>query len=167
MKKIICVSLLCCFFNSLVAQQQGAIIKSYAYSQEFMPGVQRVDEEVKPITNYFMYVEILKKTKIDVKYIWIGKACSIPTTISVEKLPVVIINNGSRTIKEVASEELVPKTKNAVLQVMPTEPIEDTKLTTGKKLAAKNAFVIAYVYRGKWYYYTGKKIKQLEKQFGM
>ncbi len=149
------------------AAQKGAILKSYAYQQEISPGMQmEYAEEPKVMMSYFIYLEILKKTNIDVKYIWVGKKCSKPRAINISKLPVVIQNDAGVTNND-ASETLVPVTKNTVVQILQTDDVDDKKLTTGRNLAAKNAFVIAYIYKGKWYYYTGKKIKELQKQFAM
>lgn len=166
MKKITGILLLLCCFTNVMAHQ-GAVIKSYAYGQQTVPGTQREDEtEAGLVTTYFIYLEILKKMDVVIKYIWVEKQCSVPTTVAVTKLPVIVENNMGMALTK-GSVKLVPKTSNAVLQVIPTDTIDDKKLITGKKLAAKNAFVIAYIYKGKWYYYTGKEIIQLEKQYGM
>ncbi len=166
MKKLfpVVLLLLVSFFS---AAHKGAIIKSFAYQQEISPGMQmEYAEAPKAMLSYFIYLEILKRNEIDVKYIWVGNKCSKPSTVTISKLPVVMHNDAGITNND-ASELLVPKTKNKVLQIMQGEDWDDRKLTTGRKLAAKNAFVIAYIYKGKWYYYTGKKIKELEKQFAM
>jgi len=165
MKKILSVLFLFCLFGNVFGQR-GAILKSYAYAQEFMPGTQQQDAEVKTLTTYFIYLEIAKKTDVAVKYIWIGKNCSVPNIATNVKSPVVIVNNGAMNTKEPTSQ-LVPKTSNTILQIMPTETIDDKNLRTGKRLACKNAFVIAYIYKGKWCYYSGKAFKSLAMQFGM
>ena len=166
MKKLFPVALL--LLTSIFSEaQKCVIIKSFAYQQETSPGMQMENaEEPKALLSYFIYLEILKWNDIDVKYIWVGKKCSKPSTIAISKLPVVMYNNAGITNND-ASELLVPKTKNKVLQIMQGDDWDDKKLTTGRNLAAKNAFVIAYIYKGIWYYYTGKKIKELEKQIAM
>jgi hypothetical protein len=165
MKKIL-PAILFVFASFFSIAQKGAILKSYAYQQETAPGMQMENAEPKMRMSYFIYLEILKWIDVDVKYIWVEKKCSKPRAITVSKLPVVIQNNEGITNND-ASETLVPKTKNTVLQIMQTDDVDDKKLTKGRNLAAKNAFVIAYIYKGKWYYYTGKKLKELQKQFAM
>ena len=165
MKKITFIVLLMTLSYFAVAQQ-GAIIKSYAYRQETIPGQIMEGQEDARFVSHFIYLEILKKNNIVIKYIWIGNHCSIPSVIAISKLPVVMVHNTGMGMNE-GSTQLVPKTKNTILQVMQGKEIADQKLTTGKRLAAKNEFVIAYRYKGKWCYYTGKSIKTLETQFGI
>jgi len=166
MKKILFATFSIVVFLTSEAQRQGVILNCYAYRQETMPGVQMEGQEVQVIASNFIYLEILKSTMIDIKYLWVGKKCSKPSILPVTKFPVAISNSNAMNLDK-GTTELVPVTKNSVLQILQNDVTNDSKLTTGRRLAARYAFVIAYVYKGKWYYYTGKKIKELEKQYGM
>lgn len=167
MSKKMIIALICLF--SIASAGYGQVKKVYAYKQASIPGnIIANDEndipgnngkkstERKQNFNYWFYLSIPKKEKVNVTGLWIdGKQYEIKsetvTDLPVKKIIFTGLEKNDTTI-------MVPVTVNKVLLVYPAAvKSAGTKL----KLAATNELVIRYTWKGKIYYTSIRAIKEL------
>lgn len=151
-----------------VFAQKPPIVKVYAYSQAVLQGIKptnTVDESGKEIKrlsenklSYFFYVEQKKSTVIKILSVWVkGKNYSVKTD-TVLQTPVVMNSSANDIIT------LVPKSSNKILWVTPGKENMRAKKPGAdlKKLINLSELVIVYLWKGKIYYSSVKKIKELK-----
>lgn len=142
------------------SQVEGAS-KIYGYEQAVLPGTIRTDDNGKPMQrkqqfNYFIYLaSSLKVTPVE---IWISREASSVTAVNAAS-PVEYKNPTSLENK---SKTLVPKTSKKVLQLSSSGKKVEKPTQKGKLLSTKNELVIIYRCKGKLYYKTISKLKELE-----
>lgn len=135
--------------------------KVYAYKQASIPGniVRRKERtERKPNFNYWFYLSIPKKEKINVTGLWIdGKQYEIKqdsiTDIPVKKIIYTGIEKNDTII-------MVPATSNNVLLIYP-DGIQKSDTKSAFNLSKTNELVIRYRWKNRTYYTFIKKIKEL------
>jgi hypothetical protein len=149
-------------------------VKIFAFEQQSHPGTVPAavkDENGNPIqkaaakTNYFIFLSFKKNYVIKPVQIFIkGFSFAMDTVTEVEKTPVEYTN---RTIPDNPHKTtLVPKTSNKVIKIDPTESVEPVENGAHiKNLIKANDVVITYVWKGKEYFVTEKKIKELDPIF--
>lgn len=167
MSKKILILLICQVAAYLFSYAQ--VKKVYAYKQASIPGTiirpgeKDIEEkngikqrEHKQNFNYWFYLSIPKKEKVNITGLWIdGKQYDIKSEIITE-LPVKkIVYTG---IEKNDTTIMVPVTINKVLLVYPAG-IKSAGVKL--KLAATNELVIRYTWKGKIHYCTTRKIKEL------
>ncbi|MBN8675662.1 MAG: hypothetical protein J0L56_16135 [Chitinophagales bacterium] len=151
---------------SLVMAGQPAL-KLYGFSRVSTPGMvpaREFDEQGRTIskpanasTDYFIYLSANASLKIQPKEIWImGKRYLVNSAPFIQS-PVI------------AGKDTLVKTTSLKVQELKwnNSPLNTTSLSVAvKKLAATNELVLKYQWRGKTWYKTVKKIKELEPVFG-
>jgi hypothetical protein len=168
MKKIF-IPFICLLIFSISSYAQ--VKKIYAYKQASIPGIlpDYSDEndikdekakkpERKQNYNYWFYLSIPKTDNITVTGLWIsGKQYDLKTEtvkdLPVKKIVFTGLDKNDTTI-------MVPVTGNKIMLVYPSgEKSDDSKYALN--FARKNELVIRYIRKGKTYYTTLKKIKEL------
>ena len=167
MKKNLLVSLL--FTIGLHSFSQPAV-KIFAFEQENLPGTQPAgvkDENGNTVKkaaakkNYFIFLSLKKSTNVTPVQLFIeGVAYSIRWAV-VSRTPVEYTSKNipNRPVKTT----LVPKTRNKVIQITPTEISGSENHDAGiQKLARENDVVVVYKWNKKRYAVALNKIRQLE-----
>jgi len=169
MNKRTFISIICLFAISISSCAQ--VKKVYAYKQASIPGniiasddndIKEKNEAKQPARkqnfNYWFYLSTPKKEKVIVTGLWIDnqqydiKSDTI-TTLPVKKIIFTGLEKNDTTI-------MVPATSNRILLIYPgSSRTNDSK--KGLTLAKTNELVIRYTYKGKTYYTTIRKIKEL------
>jgi transcription antitermination factor NusG len=154
------------FFASQAILAQPAV-KLYAFSQMFTPGM--VPSEDAPdenggkrvkgprtVTNYYIFIAADTSIKIQAREIWIDGKWD--TIASLQTVVTPFISEYPR------KTTLVPATKNKVQQVNIGEPLKRTVVQTAllKKMMKENEVIVAYIWKGKKYYLSLKKLTVLE-----
>ncbi|HET9745452.1 MAG TPA: hypothetical protein VFP97_07065 [Chitinophagaceae bacterium] len=161
------IFLVCQFTLCMISDAQ--VKKVYAYKQASIPGNiigPRENEnekrnaikqrEQKQSFNYWFYLSIPKKDKVNITGLWIdGKQHEIKsetiTDLPVKKIVYTGLEKNDTTI-------MVPVTSNKVILVHPAG-IKSAGIKL--KRATTNELVIRYTWKGKIYYATTRKIKEL------
>jgi hypothetical protein len=167
MRKKMIIALICLF--TISSAGFGQVKKVYAYKQASIPGnIIANDEndipgnngtrstERKQNFNYWFYLSVPKKEKVSITGLWIdGKQYEIKSE-AVPDLPVKkIIYTG---LEKNDTTIMVPVIVNKVILVYPAA----VKTAGSKlKLATTNELVIRYMWKGKIYYTSIRKIKEL------
>ncbi len=146
-------------------------IKMYAYSQETSPGMipkDVPDENGNPIVqkkqqtiNYYIFAAYPPSAKLSFLEVWInGKYYKVQAE-RVDSIPVVMINYNipDNPVKEI----LVPATRLCVMSLAPigdpgTKTIQSSWF---RRTLSKSALIVSYLYKGKKYFISVKKIKPL------
>lgn len=151
---------------SLVMAGQPAL-KLYGFSRVSTPGIvpaREFDENGRAISKpanesigYFIYLAASASLKIQPKEIWIMGKRYMVSSAPVIQSPVI------------AGKDTLIKASSLKIQELQWDnnPSTTTSLpVTVKKLAATNELVLKYQWKGKTWYKTVKKIKELEPVFG-
>jgi hypothetical protein len=135
--------------------------KVHAYKQASLPGIVRDNDQRVETFNYWFYIEVSKPEKIRITGLWIAGKQFESKTETITSLPVkkIVITGASDNDTII----MAPATRNVVLLVYPSgekkDPVIATKYLSG--LISSSELVIAYIWKGKKYYATVKKIKTL------
>jgi hypothetical protein len=163
MKKGLLITAL--LFNLVIAGQPP--LKLYGFSRVSTPGMvpaREFDENGRAIgkpanesVGYFIYLAANASLKVQPKEIWImGKRYMISSAPVIQS-PVI------------AGKDTLIKATSLQIQELKWDnsPLNTTNLSlTVKKLTAANELVLKYQWKGKTWYKTVKKIKELEPVFG-
>jgi hypothetical protein len=157
--------------NCGFTQVKSPVKKLYAYKQASIPGInistddndindKKTTKKTDPSQNfnYWFYISMSKTEKISITGLWInGKQYDLKSEV-ITNLPVQkIIYTG---VEKNAPIIMVPVTSNKIILVYPVAIKRvNSKYTTN--LAKTNELVIRYTLKGKTYYTTTKKIKEL------
>lgn len=140
------------------------VIKLYGYSRESTPGIVRERDPSVPSKNqartavtYYLYVSNEPAYRIQPVEVWI-KGKGYTTSSALIKSPVVS-NEGT---------VLVSKTKRHVREIKYEKELAANRKIPGwlGNMIKANDIVLAYMWKGKKYYASLKKIKELEIVFG-
>lgn len=144
-------------------------IKIYAFEQDVLPGTIPVgkDENGNPVRkaadkkNYRVFLSFKNSYSIEPVQVFIrGKSFAIKE-VEMKTTPVNYVNNNIPQNPQTI--ELVPATKNKVIQVQVIQKVADNKKSnTIKKMVEKNDVVIIYLWKKKKYYLALQKLKKLE-----
>jgi hypothetical protein len=161
-------------FSVLISfTQQPSAIKIYAYSQAIAhgrdPGKDIINENgsqekgnVKQGINYLIYLEYTRYSLIKPEQIWIHGVCYSIKSVILPETPV-LLDEQTGPVKS-KNTILVPKTSGKVLQLVITGLIKEPGkyLSSQKKLINESDLVVSYLWKGRMYYKSIKKIKMLE-----
>jgi len=167
MNKIIFIFIICLSVFTLNSTAQ--VKKVYAFKQASIPGINIGNDnndikeknstkqsERKQNFNYWFYLSIPKKENVSIKGLWIdGKQYEIKSE-TITDLPVKkIIYTGL-----VKNDTIImaPATSNMIMLIYPGAEKNDNIVLSS---ARTNELVIRYTWKGKTYYTTIKKIKEL------
>ena len=169
MKNRVFIFLIC--LSIISASSFAQVKKVYAYKQATVSGnIIANDEndipgnngsrkvERKPNFNYWFYLSIPKKEKVTITGLWINNQQYEIKQDSITNLPVKkIIYTGLQKNDTII---MAPNTSNKILLVYPGA-IKSNDLKYVLYVAKTNELVIRYIWKGKAYYTTIKKIKEL------
>ena len=169
MNKKFFVSVAYCLLIASIAGN-AQVKKVYAYKQASIPGIiigsEETDikekndkkEEAVQNFNYWFYLSVAKKEKVTITGLWIGgrqygiKSESI-TSSPIQRIIYTGIEKNDTTV-------IVPFTTNKIILVYPSGIMAGVSKNT-LSYARQNELVIRYSWKGKTYYTTVKKIKEL------
>ena len=172
MKNILAPFLLTLFvLVSGFVQVKPPVKKVYAYKQASIPGIVPVHTEEnktkqkkterKQEYNYWFYMELPKSEKITITGLWISGIRYSLKEDAINDLPVKkIIFTG---IEKNDTTVMVPFTRNKIILVYPAGKMKEEKKGSAPvtDIARTNELVISYTSKGKIYYASVKKIKEL------
>lgn len=158
-------------FVAITAVSNAQVKKVFAYKQASIPGniISTDDNDLKEKSearsgtgsqnfNYWFYLSIPIKEKVSVTGLWINNHQYDIKSETVNKLPVKkIIFTGLEKNDTII---MVPATSNKILLIHPAAKKQGNS-KNALNIAKQNELVIRYTWRGKMYYATVKKIKEL------
>lgn len=167
-KKILILFAFCLLIVSIVGNAQ--VKKVYAYKQASIPGIiigsddndikEKDDKKEEPVQNfnYWFYLSVQKKEKVTITGLWIdGRQYGIKSE-TMASLPIKkVIYTG---VEKNDTTVMVPFTTNKVILIYPSGILHGGLKNT-LRYASQNELVIRYSWKGKTYYTTVKKIKEL------
>jgi hypothetical protein len=140
------------------------VIKLYGYSRESTPGIVRERDPSLPAKkqahtaiNYFLYSSNANAIRIQPVEVWIKGKGYLATSLLV-KSPVlsdegtVLVSKTSGQVREIKTGKELPSNRKIPSWL--------------RHMISANDIVLAYLWKGKKYYVTLKKIKELEIVFG-
>lgn len=158
----------CLLLVSLVGNAQ--VKKVYAYKQASIPGniIGSDDTDIKEKNdkkeeqvqnfNYWFYLSVPKKEKVAITGLWIdGRQYGIKSEMMTSSPIKRIIYTG---VEKNDTTVMVPFTTNKIILVYPSG-IKPGVSKNALSYARQNELVIRYSWKGKTYYRTVKKIKEL------
>ena len=169
MNKRAFISFICLF--AILISSCAQVKKVYAYKQASIPGniIGSDDNDIKENNeakqsvrkqnfNYWFYLSIPKKEKVVVNGLWIDNQQYDIKSDTITNLPVIkIVFTG---LEKNDTTIMVPATTNRVILIYPG-PARTNDSKKGSTLAKTNELVIRYIYKGKTYYTTIGKIREL------
>lgn len=147
-------------------------IKVYAYSQAVSPGTipkgvtdengNRITTKKEPAVNYYIFASYNSPEKIAFSEVWIKGKLYNSKIKNIDSTPVINVNE--TILNKPVKVELVPATKEKVLSIVPAETKKSslTKASWFIKMTKHAELIVSYLYHGKKYFITIKKIKMLE-----
>jgi len=150
--------------------EKKSVLKIYAYSQPVRPGIlpktadqmgNVITPAVKPVYNYFLYAENLKKDPVYISDIWLDSLHFPVTTENVNSKPVIFQRyNESDQLDTLI---LVPQTTHDIFRINPGSATEEEKVKNKKlrNLIRDNELIIGYLFKGKKSYRAVKKLNPL------
>ena len=161
------ISFFLLFFAVLLFElkaQSTPVIKIYGYKQQLFQGKKpSKNEPIKNSAQHKLFVEYRKNSSINITGVWIESDFFRFTTHPKLKSPI-------SDIQQPANKQiLVPKTNNRIIEIElknKQEPSPRPTATLGK-LLQNNDVVISYLFKGKTYFATLKKLIVLEPFDGM
>lgn len=158
-------------FVAVTAVSTAQVKKIFAYKQACIPGniISTEDNDIKEKNgvnstgptqnfNYWFYLSIPKKENVTITGLWINNHQYDIKSETVSNLPVKkIIFTGLEKNDTII---MVPATSNKILLIHPSgKKQSDSKYALN--LSRQNELVVRYTWKGKIYYATVKKIKEL------
>jgi hypothetical protein len=152
-------------------------VKIYAYSQVLTPGTvpknvtdengNPVNIKKEPSVNYYIFAAYPGSARISFCEVWINSRYYKVQTRPVDSTPVINTNYNipANPVKEV----LVPATRLRVISLSPIDPPDNSTIHTTwfGNMLKHSALVAGYLYNGKKYFISVKKIKMLQPVAGV
>lgn len=154
--------------GSLGVQAQKKGVRLYAFRQEVSKGISNatIDEKgetrpvkTSPVASSMIYIEFPKGTAISISELWInGKKYNFDTTTVQSP---VVLNTGINMPGQ-QDRILIPQTSNALIRIMPKEPLDITDKNT-RNLAKHNEVVVYFKRKGRECRKTVDRMQEVEK----
>lgn len=167
-KNYIPISIILFVIVSGFVQIKPPVKKIYAYKQASIPGILPIHLEEKDAVkrperkqnyNYWFYMEMPGTEKIIITGLWISGIRNDIKEEIVDDLPVKkIIFTG---VEKNDTTVMVPLTRNKIILVYPSGGSKKTTAEYALNLTKTNELVISYTSKGKTYYTSVKRIKEL------
>jgi hypothetical protein len=144
--------------------QSIPVVKIYGYKQQLFQGKKTSkNEPIKKTEQYKLFVEYRKNSSINITEVWIQSNYFRFTTHPKLKSPILDVQQPAN------KQILVPKTTNRIIEIDLTNKQEPSPRPTAAlgKLLQSNDVVISYLFKGKTYFATLKKMIALEPFDGM
>ncbi len=166
MKKIFCLASFLCLLQ-IVHAQTG--VRLYTYKQQVSSGVKpetvigedqvMVQTMAKTRHNLWIYFSHPKSPTVKITGLYINGKKYKTKQSSIPQTPV--LRSYGDTPEVSKNITLVPKTSNTVLYIEPAGVLSFSPSASLKKLITQNEVVMSYSIKGKTYYISAKKMKEL------